>query len=512
MNSVKSRVGKGSIWITGTRASVNLLGLASTVILARLLAPTDFGLVALGATLLAIVTAITDFSMGQALVQHDAPTDEHMHTAWTLGALRGFFLGAIFAASGPLTSHIWHDERMTVVMAAFGLSIFLSGLANPRRILYQKNLIFWQDFVLQVSQNLVRVIVSIFIAYFYRSYWALILGTISGQIAVVLISYLTLPYFPRFSLVKFRELWSFSYWLTLSSVVNTINWRFDHLLVGRYLGSADLGYYTVGNNLAVIPTRESTYPLTNTLYPAFAQLSGKPDRLQSAYQRAQQLITAIALPLGVGTACVARPLVLLAMGAKWETAILIIEILASMFALQTLGSLAQPLGMAMGKTRMLFSRDVQMLFIRLPFVVGGMYFDGIRGLLIGRALSVFLGIYFQFRIVREILDISFKDQLKVNFRAIFSCICMAVIIVLVRKSLSFGFILSPLWEELIVCSVLGALTYVAITSLLWCANGCPAGAEAEIFGLLRRLLSRFLSGPTAETAPPKDQIETKEDQ
>ena len=114
-----------------------------------------------------------------------------------------------------------------------------------------------------------------------------------------------------------REFFSFSAWLTAGQIVNTLNWRFDYLLIGKMLGGTALGYYSVGSNLAMMPTREATAPLTQTIYPGFSSIRDDPARLAAAYQRVQALVAAIALPAGIGVAVIADPLVRLTLGEKW---------------------------------------------------------------------------------------------------------------------------------------------------------------------------------------------------
>lgn len=492
LSSLTSRIGKGSAWISATRGLVNLLGLLSTIVLARLLAPSDFGLVALGTTMMLLVTAITDMSLAQALVHHRDPTDEHMHTAWTLGVLRGLILGGLFAATGPLMADFFRDDRLPSVMMVLGCSIALSGAANPRRVLLQRQLIFWQDFLLNVSQKLIGVVVSIAVAVIYHSYWALLVGTLAGQIAQVGISYTAMPYRPRLSVRHFKDLWSFSLWLSLTQIINTINWNFDQILIGKFLGPTALGFYTVGNNLATMPTRESTQPLTRTLFPAFAHLRHDPERLRRAYQRVQALVTAVALPLGVGMAVVAEPLVLLAMGQKWLPAVLVIQAIASVVALQTIGSLSQPLAMSKGETRTIFTRSLRLFLYRIPFIVLGMYYDGLRGILIARVLVGTTGIFASLHIVKQLTGLGYREQLWANRRALLAVSAMAG-----GVGTLIHFWPSPSVEHfslilhLAVYASVGAFIYVGLSMLIWTIEGRPDGPETEIARLLGKLASKF---------------------
>lgn len=499
MSGVGAKIAKGSAWITAARALVNLLGFVATIVLARMLVPADFGLVAIGTTILAIVTAVTNLSLAQALVQHRAPTDAHFHAVWTLGALRGLAIAALFSATAGLVAKFFADVRLIPIMHALGFSVFLSGLANPRRVMLQKDLVFWQDFVLNVSQKLVGVVASITIALIYRSYWALIIGTIAGQIANVVISYTALPFLPRPTLRHFRELWSFSVWLTLGQVINTINWRFDQLLIGKFLGRADLGYYTVGDNLAQLPTREATLPLTQTLYPAFSRMEGDAGRLRRGYQRAQALITAIALPIGVGTALIARPAILLTMGAKWLPAVIVVETLAAIFALQTLGTLAGPLGMALGRTKLLFRRDMQLFVIRLPIIVASLYFGGFAGIVAARVFTGLIAIGFNVVLVRQLIGLRVRAQFAANGRALAATGAMVTIVLLTQAALP-GLVVLHLGWQIGVIVAAAATVYIGTTAALWLAAGRPAGPEQEIVALGLGFLRRVRRRPSGRSA------------
>lgn len=477
--------------MSATRIIVNALSLLSTILLARLLLPEDFGLVSLAMTFLAIVTSVTELSLSMALVRHEAPTPEHFDTAWTLNALRGLIIGAVFAVSGWPVAAMYGDDRLVGVMAVLGGSILLSGLMNPRTVMLQRELIFWQEFLLNVVQKLAAFVISIAIAYLYRSYWALLIGFVSGQLVSTALSYMVLPYRPRVGFKHFRDLMSFSIWLTGGQIVNTLNWRFDYLLIGRALGMSALGHYSVGSNLAQIPTRETTGPLTKVIFPGFANIRDNPARLSAAYQRAQSLVTAIALPAGFGAALIADPLIRLAMGEKWEPVILVVQVLAAVFALQTLGSLSEPLGMAQGETRLLFKRNVQMLLVRIPLIVAGMLIAGLKGVVIARVLSGLFSIFLAMRLVRTFTGLDLNRQLRANARALLSVGAMVGSVVLLSPLLGTETDTTSLLTRIVVIGAAGGLVYCGTSYVLWIAMRKPSGPEREVQLLIGKLLRKL---------------------
>ncbi|MBB3134278.1 PST family polysaccharide transporter [Rhizobium pisi] len=490
MNNVTDRLIRGSIWLSLSRAIVNGLSALSTFVLAWYLGPADFGLVAIATTLQLILSSVTELSLNQALIRHEAPTEEHFSAVWTLSAARSLVLALLFAAAAYPVADFYGDPRLTNVMFALSLSLFLSGLANPRRIMLQRDLIFWQDFVLNVSQKLAGFIVTVAVAALYQSYWALVLGLLAYQLTNLVVSYTVLPFWPRITFRHARELFSFSVWLTAGQIVGTLNWRIEYLLIGKWMGSTQLGHYTVGNTLAMLPTREATAPLNQTIYPGFSKVRNDPVRLVAAYQRAQALLAAVALPAGIGMAVVADPMMRLAMGEKWVPAIFIVQALSAVFGIQTLGSLVQPLGMAKGQTKLLFIRDAQMLVLRVPIIVAGLVYFGLPGVIYARILSGLISTVVNMLLVKRLIGLPFFQQLAANFRALASVAVMAAGVWGVSHLLSAPTDKLALATHLAILVVAGAVLYIGSSFVLWLAMKKPNGPETEVQRIVVKTLSK----------------------
>lgn len=491
MSSIKHRLLKGTAWLAFARLLVNALSILSTFVLARLLAPADFGLVALGTTLMLLVSEVTELSLAQALVRHANPTRAHFDTAWTLNALRGTVLGAAFAAAAVPVARLYGDQRLVGILLALGFSIFLSGLTNPRRVLLQRELIFWQEFMLTVGQKFAGVAASILVAYLYQSYWALVVGVLITQLANVAISYMVLPFVPRPRLAHARELFSFSLWITAARVVDTLNWRFDTLFVGKVLGNAALGHYAMGSTLASMPTRETTAPLRQTFFPAFSAMRDDDRRMAAAYQRAQAVVTAVALPAGIGAALIADPLIRLAMGEKWVPAIAIVQALAAVYALQTLGSSVDAVGMAKGQTRVLFVRSLQMLAVRVPVILGALLAFGMPGLVAARVLTGLLAALVNMQLAGRLIGVGLRAQLQANARALVAAAVMVATTLAARSLLPASGTPQQLLTQLLVLAATAMASYSLATWLQWVRADRPAGPEQELKQILGKMWNKL---------------------
>jgi O-antigen/teichoic acid export membrane protein len=479
MEGVRKRLTIGAMWTAGGRVVSNLLGLLNTLALARLLTPDDFGLVALALVIYAIIQAITELSLSSALIQHKDPLREHYDTAFTLSIFRSLAIGLILlAAAWPLAA-AYKDERLVGITCMLAVAALAGGLLNPKLVVYRRQLSFSQEIVAEFIKQVIGLVVAVSIALAFHSYWALVIGSLASQVAGVIISYILIPYAPRFSLKHWRNLFSFSSWLALSSGLNALNWRADQLALGAMMGNAPLGQYTVGDNLASLPVRESTAPISTVLFPAFSRLQDDPQRLRQAFLRSQRLLVATALPVGVGFALVAAPFINLVLGSQWTSAALVAQILSTVFAAHAFSMPVNPLAMGLGRTRILFVRDVVNIAVRYPLIFVGLFTGGLLGLLFARCVSGVISIAIDMYLARRLAGVGMLTQLVSSWRPLAATLNMAAAVWAVGALTGGAGILG-----LVLMILAGGATYFGTTLVLWWATGKPAGPEREAMDVL----------------------------
>ncbi len=488
MEGVRKRLTVGAIWTAGGRIVSNLLGLVSTLVLARLLTPADFGLVAIATIIYAIVQAITELSLSAALIQHKDPQREHYDTAFTLSILRSVAIGVVLAIAAWPVAVAYKDERLIGICFMLGATSLVSGLMNPKLVVYRRRLSFSQEIVTEFIRQIVGLVISVGIAVTFHSYWALVISSLVSQATGVIISYALVPYWPRLSFAHWRNLFSFSSWMALSSGLNALNYRADQLALGALMGNGPLGQYTVGDNLASLPVRESTAPIANVLFPAFSRLQDDRERLRQAFLRSQRLLVATAMPVGVGFALVAAPLLELVLGPQWTQAALVGQILSTVFAAQAFLMPVTPLAMGLGRTRLLFMRDLFYIVIRYPLIFAGLFSGGLVGLLFARCISGATGIVVEIYLAKRLIGVGMTTQVLSNWRALTATASMAASVWIVG-ALTAG---TSGILQLVLMIVSGAASYFGSTLALWWATGRPAGPEREAMELLLFMRRRAL--------------------
>jgi O-antigen/teichoic acid export membrane protein len=494
MGSVKGRLAMGAVWLGGGRVLLNVLSLATTLVLARVLTPVDFGLVALAVTASAIVTAFSELSLSAALIQHPKPTERHYDTAFTLNFLRGLILALVMLALAYPIAAFYKDDRLVGIMAVLAGVAFANGLANPKLVVFSRALSFQQEFLYTVATKAVGSILAIAIALQFKTYWALLAGVVSAQVSGVLISYMLLPYLPRPGLKHTRELLGFSLWMMAANILQAIGQRVDTLILGANVSKETVGHYSFGSQIGATPVNETLQPLSKVLFPGFARLQDQPDRLREGFLKAQSMLVAFCTPIGVGFALVAEPAIVVTVGEKWLPAVPIVQAIAILSVMSALSAPVVSLTLATGQPRLFVKNDVITLPIRVLLMLGGALWAGVHGLLIGRILGSFVWQWFSINLAKTVVGASRRAQLLPCLRPVTAALFMAGVVFATRELLLPDPWASRTIAGLLTQIVIGGVAYLSYVLLVWVAQGRPAGLESEAFALANRLRARFTKG------------------
>ena len=342
--NVTSRVATGVTWMVLQRIVGQLIGLSSTLILVRLLEPTDFGIVAMAYSIIAIMQLMTTFGFDIVLIQDQSAGRHKYDTAWTFNALFGLGIAIAVLIVAVPAAGFYEEPRLVEVFAILAATSVLQGLQNIGLVDFRKHLQFHKEFAFGIIQKLVSFIATITLAFALRSYYALVYGALISAVATLGVSYLMHPYRPKLSFVAAAEIFTFSRWLFLNNLAYFVRFRGMDLIVGKLAGATGLGLFSVSYHIASLPTSEFVSGINRALMPGLAKVADEPQRIRSGFVRAAAVIALISLPAGFGIAVTADPLVRVILGSKWIAAIPLVGILA---VFGTLVSISSPAGSAL---------------------------------------------------------------------------------------------------------------------------------------------------------------------
>lgn len=464
-----------------------MIDLITLLVLARLLVPADFGVVAIAMTVIYIIEAALELPLSQALVRLPVIESHYYDTAFTLGSIRGVLLcGLVCAASVPF-AHFYHQPHLVALICVLSLAPASRGLFNPRMAQYAKDLNFKWEFLFELGGKLAAFTVSLVTALLFHSYWSIALGSVAAPLVAGTLSYIKAPFRPRFTLCDWRMFSDFLGWMTVSQLVMAFTWQSDQLLLGKLTRPAQLGMFSTANTLSQAPVQALFGPILRPLLSAFATVRDDHVRLSDSYAAAASAVVMLGLPVLVGENLVADPLVRLLLGHRWLGAIpmlrwLPLSLVPSLFAVP-LSSLV----MALGRTRLLVYRNVFELIVKLPLVTAGAIMFGFAGVIGARVISETLTVGYCIVLIRRNIGLSARAQLFSCARPATASAIMAMVIILCRPWLDWGRAPAGLAAQILATSLLGAVTYGLALWQLWRWAGSPAGAESRILGMAMRV-------------------------
>ncbi|MGB5478006.1 MAG: lipopolysaccharide biosynthesis protein [Thermoanaerobaculia bacterium] len=477
------RFAAGASWLYGYRWIERLLDFLSIVVLARILAPSDFGLVAIAASFVTIIEGLSAFDVNKVLIRSREVSRPLHESAWTLSVMRGLSTALIMLAIAPFIE----DVRIGAVLAVLALSPIINGLANPWFVLFERNLDYSKLAFQTLSAKIVSFAVTVSLAIITRSYWSLVVGLLSGSLVTTILSYLLNPFRPRFSMARFPEIFGFSGWLWLTSLVTTLAMETDKIIVGRLLGVGDAGFYFMTQRVGVLPTRELVSPLQRMLLPSFSDMIRDSTRLRRVVCESINVLGSLSIPAGLGFAMVADDFVPLVLGDRWRPIVPLLQILVPYLGLRATLSTTLPCVMALGRTRLLFWVSFVYAFVHLPAFIAGTVLFGLMGAIISIVAAGVLYSYLNAWMLKVTLGISLRDILKQIGRPLAASLIMVVALIAFEATQIFDTSSqSRAWLSLILEVTVGCVAFGASLYSIWRLEGRPAGIERRLSQVLQR--------------------------
>lgn len=488
---ILGRTAAGAGWTVGWRMATRLLGLLSTLILTRLLMPSDFGLIALGSSFVVALDAVSTLGIEDALVREKAPGRELYDTGFTLNLIRSASTGAILAACALPTANFFREPRLADVLLALALGTIAGGLTNIGIVDFRRDFSFDKEFRLLIVPRLAGVLTTVAAALLTRSYLALIAGILTSRGLAVMLSYAMHPYRPRLSLRAWRHLAGFSVWTWALGTAALIRDRGDGFLIGWSLDAAQVGIYSVGTEIADLPTTELVAPLGRACFSGFAAARHAGEESGQTYLRVVAVVTLLTFPIAVGISLLADPVVKLAFGSQWLEAIPVVQVAALFCSTTVFGQISNVLFGAHAMLRSLFVITLAGMMLRVVLLIVLLPHYGI----LGAAFAAGISMLCEYAVYVELTLRRFGLRLSDLWRRIWRPLVATVVMAASLHVLGLGWNAASGDAASLACGIviaagLGAGIYVSTMGALWCAAACPAGAETDALLFAKKLFRR----------------------
>lgn len=496
-NDSGGAIAKGAAWMVAARLLDRLIGVVSTVVLARLLAPEDFGLVSMAVAVVALIELASAFGFEMSLVRNQNPTRAQYDTVWTLNVLFGLACGAMVCALAFPAAAYYNDDRLIGILVVLGASWTVGGLTNIGIVDFQRTLNFDKEFRFILARRLVGFVVTLSLAFVWRSYWALVAGTVASRLAGVVLSYGWHAYRPRLTLSAVREIFSFSAWVFVDKVASFGNARAADFVLGRLHGPVELGVFRLGEEIGHLPGTELVAPLNRALLPGVAQKVGRGEPVQRLAMTATGAVALLLMPACLGINAIAEPLVGLMLGSKWMAAIPIVQIMALNSLFMALSANHRTSLYAVGEARLPGLISIVRLLLFLPSVLLLTPELAAVGLALAAVVSSAAALVFGLGAGLRKLGVRGIEYLGVLWRPAFGSAVMWLAVRWVQMRIDGGgsWMLEAAHALVMIC--VGIAVYAGTVGLLYALCGRPAGAEKWVLersaGLVSAFMTRFKS-------------------
>lgn len=474
MKTVGKSMGRGAAWMITGRFIDKILGLGSTIVLARLLLPEHFGIVMIATSVMAALELMGAFSFETVLIQLQDATREHYDTVWTIGIIfNGIYAILLSIGAWPLAI-FYNDERLAVAFFVIAITRFIGGFGNIGVIDFRKNLEFANDFYFGIAKKITTVLATALAAYFLRDHRALLLGIFIGTIYGLIISYTRHSFRPRFSLKCRQDIFKSASWLFLHNIMYFLNTRSADFIIAKLTGTTGLAIFNIANEVGAIPVTEIAAPVNRAAMPAYAKVQNNPVELLRIYKSTLAAMALVLLPSAVMIACIAKIFVPTILGDSWNQVIDLIPILA-MAALPT--ALVNNNGvvlLSMGDSRLnALLSGLRAAILLILLLILAMIYGPIGAAYAMLITSLVFYPISHFALTMKI-DLKFRDCLQTCLRPIAASLPMGIAVFILSKQLT------PSLLNLLAALACGALIYLTVIIALWLLSGRPESHEKTV--------------------------------
>lgn len=456
--SLKNSATSGIKWSSVSQVGRQFMQIITTAILARLLSPSDFGLVGMATIIIGFIGLFQDLGTSSAIIQRKELSNTLFNSIFWLNLAFGVLSMAILWLFAPVAASFYHEPRVTSVLRVLSLNFLLSSISISQKALLEKNLAFNTLAKIEISAVIAASFLGIGLAVMGFGVWSLVSQTLTLVTVTTVLLWLATRWKPKimFDWSEVREISSYSLHLTGFSIFNYFSRNADYLLIGRFLGSQDLGYYTLAYRLMLYPLQNISAVIGRVMFPVFSQIQNNDARFRAAYLRVVGTIALISFPMMVGLWKLAKPFALTFFGAQWQPVILLLMILSPVGILQSVITTIGIIYQVKGRTDWLFRWGIiSGTLVVIAFVIGLQW--GIIGVASAYTIATLILAYPNFAIPFRLIHLPVRDLGAVLWRPLVASLIMLGLLLVVGfllpANLASGWVLG-------ISVPIGCITYL----------------------------------------------------
>jgi O-antigen/teichoic acid export membrane protein len=349
-NLAKSAI-KGMVWNGISQVSTQVFRFGTTLILAHILFPEDFGLFGMASVFIGITLTFNEMGLTAGLIQKKELKEGQINSSFWVGMAAGLLLCLFSILASPLVADFFNDRRLIDILNLSSLIFIIGGLTLVPKALLFRDLRFKELALIDVAGDIAASIVAVLMAFFGWGYWSLVWRNLIANIVPMIIYWVRSRWRPKlsFDLRGFKELFYFSNNVMVSGIIDYAQTNIDSLIVGKSLGAVSLGYYSLAVQVIGFPVKRISTVIGGVLFPVFSKIQDDDERLRKGYLKTVRFISLVTFPLLAGLFMVAPEFIPIFLGDKWLAALPLLRILCILGAIRSITSLSDSIFLCKGR-------------------------------------------------------------------------------------------------------------------------------------------------------------------
>lgn len=457
----KNKVIKNFIWRFAERCGAQLVTFIVSIVLARILAPEDYGTIALVTVFTTILQVFVDSGLGTALIQKKEADDLDFSSVFffNFAVCLILYIGMFIAA--PFIAEFYNDSSLTSVVRVISLTIVISGVKGIQQAYVSRNMMFKRFFFSTIGGTIFSAVFGIVLAYQGFGVWALVAQQLSNTAIDTLILWLTVKWRPKlmFSWNRLKTLLVFGWKLLVSALLDTCYNNLRNLIIGKMYSSADLAYYNQGDKFPKVIVTNINTSIDSVLLPTMSSAQDDRERVKNMTRRAIKTSTYVMAPLMMGLAFCSVPIVHLVLTDKWLPCVPFLRIFCVTYMFYPIHTANLNAINAMGRSDWFLRLEVIKKIVGMAILLSTMWF-GVMAMAYSLLLSSVLSQIINSWPNRKLLGYGYLEQIRDIAPAIILAVIMGICVYFI------GYIPLPTIVTLIIQIVAGAIIYIVLSAIL----------------------------------------------
>ena len=412
--SLKQKATSGMVWTALQKYSTMFIQFISGIILARLLTPYDYGCIGMLSIFMVLAEAFIDGGFGSALIQKKNPTQMDYSTIffWNIGMAVSMYL--ILYVSAPAIARFYDIPILCSVLRVQGVVLFIYALNIIQRNQLRKKLNFKVLSIVAITTSLIALLITVFLAYKGFGVWALVAQNIIGAAIPALVFWFYIKWRPiwAFSWKSFKELFGFGFYMFLTHLINSFSSKVQGLLIGKVYNPSTMGYYSKAEGTEKLASSSISGIMTQVTYPLYAEVQDDKEKMGNMIKRLTMTLAYATFPLMFILMLCAKPIFILLYSDRWVNSIPYFQVLCLAGLAGSLQAVNLQSISAIGKSKTMFIWTVIKRCFGISFIVLGLFFFGMKGLLVGVVLNYWFSYFVNISLVSKHIGYHWLQQIK----------------------------------------------------------------------------------------------------